>query len=89
MTKNNEQIITVDGQYQPNVVEFNQGEVANLTFKRVSDRGCLGAVQSHDLAFSADLPLNEAVTFEIPTDQSGEFEFACGMDMVKGKIVIK
>ncbi|GAP03405.1 hypothetical protein FPFC_070210 [Fructobacillus pseudoficulneus] len=89
MSEKNEQVVTVDGKYEPNVLTFNQGDEAVLTFNRTSESGCLDAVQSHDFGFQAKLPLNEKVSFDIPTDKAGEFEFACGMNMVKGKIIIK
>ncbi|MHA8110156.1 cupredoxin domain-containing protein [Lactobacillaceae bacterium Melli_B4] len=81
--------VTVDGGYQPNVVNFKQGVPAEIKFVRNSDQGCLGTVQSKDLGFKAALPLNEAQTFTVNTDQAGEYEFSCGMDMVKGKVVVQ
>lgn len=83
------QTIVVDGGYQPKTVTFKQGEPAELTFKRVSDRGCVQVVQSKDFGFKQALPLNEEVTFNIDTTKSGEYGFACGMDMVKGKVVVE
>jgi plastocyanin domain-containing protein len=29
------------------------------------------------------------VLIDIPTDKPGEFAFACGMDMLKGKIIVQ
>ncbi|QLL70757.1 cupredoxin domain-containing protein [Lactobacillus sp. 3B(2020)] len=83
------QTIIVDGGYQPNTVTFKQGKPAELTFKRVSDRGCVQVVQSKDFGFKKELPLNEEVTFNIDTSKPGEYGFACGMDMVKGKVVVE
>ncbi|NLS37835.1 cupredoxin domain-containing protein [Fructobacillus tropaeoli] len=89
MAEKVEQTVTVNGQYQPNVVTFQKGDQATLTFKRVSESGCLDTVQSHDFGFQSKLPLNEEISFTIPTDQAGEFEFACGMNMVKGKVIVQ
>jgi plastocyanin domain-containing protein len=36
-----------------------------------------------------DLPLNEPVAIEFTPDESGEFEFVCGMDMQRGSIMIR
>ncbi|WP_337692312.1 cupredoxin domain-containing protein [Levilactobacillus zymae] len=83
-----EKQITVDGGYAPQEIHVKQGEPAQLTFKRVSDRGCLDQVHSAALAFKLDLPLNAPQTVTIPTDQAGKFDFSCGMDMVHGKVVI-
>ena len=83
------QTIIVDGQYKPAVVKFQQGQPAQLTFVRTSDRGCLQQVQSQSLGFKLDLALNEPQTVTIATKQAGTYDFACGMDMVHGKVVIE
>lgn len=62
---------------------------AKLVFERVSDKGCLEVVHSPELGFEAELPLNQEVSFDVKTDQRGEYGFACGMDMFKGKVVVK
>jgi hypothetical protein len=36
-----------------------------------------------------DLPLGEAVTIEVTPEEAGTFRFACGMDMVRGTILVK
>ncbi|MBW1606423.1 cupredoxin domain-containing protein [Lactobacillus sp. Sy-1] len=81
--------VTVDGGYEPNVVNFKQGVPAKINFVRRSDQGCLGTVQSADLGFKSELPLGEVKTFDVNTSQSGEFDFSCGMDMVHGKVVVQ
>ncbi|MCT3442675.1 cupredoxin domain-containing protein, partial [Limosilactobacillus fermentum] len=39
--------------------------------------------------FEAELPLNQEVSFDVKTDQRGEYGLACGMNMFKGKVVVK
>lgn len=90
MNKNLQEVtVTVDGGYKPNVITLKQGQPAKINFIRKSDRGCLGAVQSKDLNFAKDLPLNQIVTVEVPTDQAGIYDFSCGMQMVHGKVEVK
>lgn len=36
-----------------------------------------------------DLPLNEPQEFDLDTSKAGEIDFACGMNMFKGKVVIE
>lgn len=88
MTKKQEIKINVAGGYDPQVVHLQQGVPAELTFTRTNTQGCLDVVHSVALGFSTKLPLNQAQTVTVPTDQSGEFEFSCGMDMFHGKVVI-
>nr|WP_223876688.1 cupredoxin domain-containing protein [Lactiplantibacillus daowaiensis] len=83
------QKITVNGGYQPAIVTVKQGKPATLTFQRTQDQGCLARVHSKALDFDMDLPLNAPQTVTIPTDQAGEFDFSCGMDMFYGKVVVQ
>ena len=41
-----------------------------------------------DYGIKRELPLNESVTVEF-TPRKGEFTFACGMNMVKGKLIVE
>ncbi|BDZ31961.1 cupredoxin domain-containing protein [Lactiplantibacillus sp. WILCCON 0030] len=89
MTENKQvAAITVAGSYQPQVVTLKQGLSAELTFTRTKAQGCLDVVHSKALDFETELPLNQPQTIKISTDQTGEFEFSCGMDMFHGKVVI-
>ncbi|UQS85917.1 cupredoxin domain-containing protein (plasmid) [Nicoliella spurrieriana] len=81
--------VTVDGGYQPAVVNLKQGVPAKLAFVRKSEQGCLDTVQSTDLGFNTELPLNQTKTVSVDTAQAGEFTFSCGMNMVSGKVVVK
>lgn len=87
---NGEQFIKIDVNrgYEPSEVTIKQGVPAKIVFHRTNDAMCLSKVQSQDLAFDKALPLNQDVEIPINTDQSGEFNFACGMNMFHGKVVI-
>lgn len=80
--------IIVDGGYQPNIVNLKAGQLAQLKFTRVNEKGCLDTVQSNDLAFSAKLPVNEEVTIAIAPQETGTYAFSCDMNMFKGKVVV-
>lgn len=87
----NKQIVnvTVAGGYEPSVVKLKKGVPAEINFKRTNAQGCLDVVHSNDLGFSEELPLNVTKTVEVPTDQSGQFTFSCGMDMFSGKVEVE
>ena len=89
--KDGNQVIKVNvaNGYEPEVVEFKQGTPAKIIFNRSNDSACLARVQSDEIQFNTDLPLNQDVEVAINTDQKGEFNYACGMNMFHGKVVIK
>ena len=37
----------------------------------------------------SDLTKQKITTIDIPTDKKGTYNFACGMDMFHGKVVVK
>jgi plastocyanin len=83
------QKISVDvskGYYDPSTIELKAGVPAEITFSQSS--GCTGQVQSQDLGFSADLTQGPA-TVKVPALSAGTYGFACGMNMVRGTIVVK
>ncbi len=90
MAENKQSVdIIVDGGYNPATVTLKQGVPAEINFKRTSEKGCLDVVHSKALNFETDLPIDQVKTVNIATDQAGEFDFSCGMDMFHGKVVIQ
>ncbi len=76
--------------FQPEVVEFIQGRPAIVDFRRVDDTSCVNAVRMPWMSQALPLPLNETVSVRIPdTSQAGEFGYACWMNMIRGKVVIR
>jgi len=55
---------------------------------RKTDETCAKEVVIKDYSINRKLPLNEPVTVEF-TPRKGEFAFACGMDMIKGKLIVE
>jgi len=83
---NNKINITVDGGYSPNNFKLKAGKPAEVTFTRVSDKGCTQQVKFNGELY--DLPLNQQVTVRF-TPQKGNYEWTCGMNMVKGSYRVK
>lgn len=81
--------IQVSGGYNPETVTLKQGIPAEITFTRITDQGCLDIVHSSSLGFEKKLTLNIPQTVSISTEQVGEFDFSCGMDMFFGKVIIE
>lgn len=92
MFKNNkEQVVTVnvDGGYKPNKFKLKKGVPATINFNRKDPSGCLSEVLIPDFDVKKKLPLNETISIDINPETAGEYEFTCGMQMFRGKIVVK
>lgn len=81
--------IVVDGGYSPNVIVISKGKTTKINFIRKDPTSCLEEVVLSDFKIRKYLPLNKKVTIELTPRQSGEFGYACGMNMYHGKIIVK
>ena len=81
--------IIVEGGYSPNVISIKKGKTTKINFIRKDSNSCLEEVVLGDFKIKKHLPLNQKVTVEITPQKSGEFGYACGMNMYHGKIIVK
>jgi plastocyanin domain-containing protein len=81
--------ITVEGGYKPAVVQLEKGVPTDLVFIRKDPSACFEEVVLPDFGASTHLPVNQPYTISINPDKSGEFKYACGMNMFFGKVVVK
>ena len=91
MLQNATQTATVevtDKGFEPSSLKLKAGEPAKVTFVRKTDATCAKEVVIKEHKINRKLPLNEPVTVEF-TPRKGEFTFACGMDMIKGKLIVE
>ena len=51
--------------------------------------GCMNEIVFKDLGVDKTLDDKKEITVDIPTDKLGTYNFACGMDMFHGKVVVK
>jgi plastocyanin domain-containing protein len=77
-----------DKGFEPSSLKLKAGVPAKVTFVRKTDEGCAKEVVIKEYGINRQLPLNEPVTVEF-TPRKGEFTFACGMDMLKGKLIVE
>jgi cobalt-zinc-cadmium efflux system membrane fusion protein len=79
--------ITATGLIPPRVsVPANQ--IVDLVFIRRVDQTCGTEVDIPSLKIRRALPLNERVTIRLSPQPPGELSFSCGMDMLKGVIIV-
>lgn len=83
--------ITVGEQgYQPQRIALQAGVPARLIFTRTVDSACAEEVQVPAFGVGkTSLPLGEARAVEFTPAEAGEFEFVCGMDMMRGTLVVE
>ena len=77
--------VQVGFDYQPGVIRLKAGVPAEITFSQA--QGCTAQVQSQALGFQEDLTTG-AKTVKLKDLKPGTYEFACGMNMVRGQIVV-
>jgi plastocyanin domain-containing protein len=81
--------VVVQGGYSPDRIEVRQGQPVRLNFRREDTSSCTEQVVFGDFGIIHDLPTGQTVPIEFTPDKSGEFTFACGMNMVRGKLIVK
>ena len=81
--------VEVRGAYSPDRVEVEQGRQVRLTFTRREANACTAQVVFPDFGIVKDLPVGRAVPIDIRPERPGEYEFHCGMNMVRGRLIVK
>lgn len=89
--QNNQQTATivVKGGYSPSTVVLKKGVPAKINFEMQDSTACLSHVVFEQLGVNEDLTKQKVTTVNIPTDQATTYNFACGMDMFHGKVIVK
>lgn len=77
-----------DTSFEPSRLTLRAGVPARLTFTRTSEKTCATSVVFASLKIKKELPLNAPVTIEFTPGQAGEIAFACGMNMLRGTLVV-
>ena len=80
--------VTKDG-FTPSSFTVHKNIPVRLTFIRKVEVTCATDVVIPDYDIKRELPLNEAVVVEFTPEKAGTISFACGMNMQRGKIVVR
>lgn len=75
--------------FEPDTISLPAGKAATVVFRRETNETCGTEIVFPDLGLTKKLPLNEDVKVSIPAGKARELTFACGMDMLKGKVVVR
>ena len=81
--------VTVKGGYDPDVIVVKQGQPVRLDFYRDETASCSDRVIFGDFRIARDLPAFKTTSIDFTPDKAGEFTFTCGMNMMRGKLVVE
>ena len=80
--------IAVRGGYDPARIEVRAGRPVRLLFRREEVEGCSDTVLIPEWGIAQRLPAYEDTVVEFTPTTPGEYEFTCGMHMLRGSIVV-
>ena len=77
------------GEYQPASFTVQAGKPVRLNVTRDEKPTCGDVLTIPSQNISKPIPVNQVTTIEFTPQQAGDLEFTCGMNMMKGKIVVQ
>ena len=86
------QISVTEKGFEPESVDVPVGKPVTLVFTRKTDKTCAKEVvltMDDGKKIEKQLPLDTAVELAATFPKAGKLGYACGMDMVKGTIVVQ
>ena len=75
--------------FEPAVVTVPAGKPVTIVVTRKTDRTCVKEFVLAEHNIHRELPLDHPVEITFTPTHSGELRYACGMDMLAGKIVVR
>ncbi|MFN2565883.1 MAG: cupredoxin domain-containing protein [Gemmatimonadaceae bacterium] len=81
--------VTVKGGYSPDVIAVKQGIPVRLNFYRNETASCSEEIVFGDFDIARQLPAFKTTPIEFTPDKAGEFTFTCGMNMMRGKLIVE
>ena len=75
--------------FEPAVVKVAAGRPVTLVVTRKTDRTCAKEFVLAEQGIRKELPLGQPVEITFTPAHAGELRYACGMDMIAGKIVVE
>ncbi|MES2464796.1 MAG: cupredoxin domain-containing protein [Armatimonadota bacterium] len=80
--------ITVKGGYAPDVIVVREGQAVRLNFYRDETSACSEQVIFGDFGVTRELPAYRTTAVEFTPKKAGEYTFTCGMNMLRGKLIV-
>ncbi len=80
--------VTVKGGYSPDVIQVTRGVPVRLLFDRQESGDCSSRVVLPDFQINQPLPAYATTAVDFVPEQAGDYEFACGMNMIRGRLQV-
>ncbi len=84
-----QQVIQVGSEFSPASFNVKKGQPVRLLFKRGGEPSCADEIVFPKLNLTRKLPANSEAVVEFTPTESGELSFACGMNMMKGSVIVQ
>lgn len=81
--------VLVKGGYEPDVIVVERGRPVRLDFYRDETASCSDTVVFGDFGIARPLPAFRTTSVEFTPEREGEFTFTCGMNMMRGKLIVQ
>ena len=81
--------VIVKGGYSPDVIVVKQNQPVRLNFYRDEAASCSEQVNFPDFGIARALPAFKTTSIEFTPSKAGEFTFTCGMNMIRGRVVVE
>ncbi len=81
--------VIVKGGYTPDTIVVQAGKPVRLQFYRDETADCSERVVFERFGIDQQLPPFQTTAIEFTPDQPGEYPFRCGMNMLKGLLVVE
>jgi plastocyanin domain-containing protein len=81
--------IEVKGGYTPDVIVVKKGIPVRLNFYRDETDECSDTIVFGDFNIRKPLPAYKTTAIEFTPEKEGEYEFTCGMGMLRGKLIVR
>lgn len=81
--------VTVKGGYSPDVIAVKAGIPVRLDFYRDETASCSEQIVFGDFGIARDLPAFKTTPIEFTPQEPGEYTFTCGMNMMRGKLIVE
>ena len=81
--------VLVKGGYTPDTIVVQAGKPVRLQFYRDETADCSERVVFERFGIDQELPPFQTTAIEFTPEQPGEYPFRCGMNMLKGLLVVE